>query len=56
MTPVPASLAAARERSRPSTEGIDRLTATLTPDERAVVAAFVDGLVTVYQHALNDER
>lgn len=56
VAPVPASLAAARERSRPITEGIDQLTATLSAADRAVVAAFVDGLVAVYQEALHDDE
>lgn len=56
VAPVRASLAAAREHSRPVTEGIDELAATLTPAERATVAAFIDGLVNVYQRALNDKR
>lgn len=54
VAPVRASLAAAREHSRPVAEGIDGLVATLTPAERATVAAFIEGLVTVYQRALND--
>lgn len=56
VAPVRGSLAAAREHSRPVTEGIDELAATLTPAERATVGAFIDGLVTVYQRALNDKR
>ncbi len=56
VAPVRESLAAAREHSRPVTEGIDELVAALTPEERATVAAFIDGLVTVYQRALNDTR
>ena len=56
VTPVLASLAAAGEHSRPVSEGIEELAATLTPAERATVAAFIDGLVTVYQRALNDRR
>lgn len=56
VAPVRASLAAARERARPVTEGIDELAAALTPAERATVASFVDGLVTVYQRALDDTR
>ena len=56
VTPVCATLAAAGEHSRPVSEGIDELAATLTPAERATVAAFIDGLVTIYQRALNDRR
>ncbi len=52
VAPVRDSLLAAREHSRPVTEGIDELAAALTPAEQATVAAFVDGLVTVYQRAL----
>ncbi len=56
VAPVRGSLVAAREHARPVTEGIDELSAALTPAERATVAAFVDGLITVYQQALNDRR
>ncbi len=54
--PARASLVAAREHSRPVTDGIDQLTAALTPAERATVATFLDGLVRVYEQALRDRR
>lgn len=56
VAPVRGSLAAAREHSRPVTEGVEELAGTLTSAERATVAAFIDGLITVYQRALNDKR
>ncbi|MFZ2502487.1 MAG: MarR family transcriptional regulator [Nocardioides sp.] len=56
VAPVRESLAAAREHSRPVTEGIDELAAALTPEDRATVTAFLDALVTVYRRALINAR
>lgn len=54
VTPAPASIASAYEHAHPVIDGIDQLTATLTPDERSTVAGFLGGLVHVYEEALRD--
>ncbi len=54
VTPVAASIASAYEGANPIIDGIDQLTATLTPAERSTVAGFLDGLVQVYEEALRD--
>ncbi len=56
VAPVRASLAAAREYSRPVIEGTDQLAATLTPAERSTVARFLEGLIHVYDDALRDGK
>lgn len=54
VAPAPASIASAFESARPLIDGIDQLTATLTPAERSTVAVFLEGLVDVYEQALRD--
>lgn len=56
VAPVPASIASARGSATPVIDGIDRLTATLTPVERSTVAEFPHGLVHVYDDALRDGK
>lgn len=56
VAPVRASLAAAQDHARPINEGIGELSGTLTAAERATVAAFLDGLVALYQRVLKDRR
>lgn len=54
--PTPASIASAYERANPVIEGIDQLTATLSPAERSTVAEFLEGLIHVYEAALRDGK
>jgi DNA-binding MarR family transcriptional regulator len=52
VAPAPESLASAYECVRPIIDGIDQLSAALTPAERSTVAAFLEGVVHVYEEAL----
>lgn len=52
VTPAKASIASAYELANPVIAGIDRLTASLTPEQRSTVAGFIEGLTHVYDAAL----
>ncbi len=54
VAPAAASIAAAFACANPVIDGIDRLTAALSPAERSTVAGFLRGLVDVYDDALRD--
>lgn len=54
MAPAPKSLASAYECVRPISDGIDQVSAALTPAQRSTVAGFLDAVVHVYEDALRD--
>lgn len=52
VAPAPESLASAYECVRPIIDGIDHVSASLTPAERSTVAGFLEAVVHVYEEAL----
>ena len=56
VVPAPESIASAYECASPVITGTDRLVANLTAVERSAVAAFLDGLIGVYDDALRSAK
>lgn len=56
VAPAPASVAAARTVVAPVMDGIARLTADLTPQERDTVSRFLQGVIDVYDNVLTNPR
>ncbi len=56
VAPAQESLATAYECVRPIIDGIDQLSASLTPAERSTVAEFLEAVVHVYEKALRDAK
>ncbi len=56
VAPAPESLASAYECVRPIIDGIDQLSAALTPAGRSTVAEFLEAVVHVYEKALRDAK
>lgn len=56
VAPAQESLATAYECVRPIIDGIDQVSASLTPAERSTVAGFLEAVVHVYERALRDAK